>query len=387
MRSQPLYLIPGPVELDPAVVAAMTYGPANHSDPDHVAVMHAAIEPLRALTGAKEGLVVIQPGSGTMAMDTCATNMIEPGDKVLLIHSGFFSKRYEDILRWYGAELTCIEPPVGEVANLDEVEDALKVGGFKFLYVTHVETSTSVRNDISAYGALGRKYGAVVVVDGVCSVGGEVIKMDEWGIDLVATCSQKALAAPPGLAITVANPRAVEVFEKRKTNPGSYYTSWNMQMGPARGYEQGKFVLHSTPPIQVINALGVSLQQIMKEGVEARFARHQLLADAVRAAMRAMGLELTAKDDNYAANTVTAPLMPEGIDNKQVLAETKKRGVVFAGGLYADLVNKHIRFGHMGACTANEIYAGVTALEGAFEALGYHYNESGVKAARKVLNR
>lgn len=387
MRSQPLYLIPGPIELDPAVVAAMTYGPANHSDPEHTRIMHSTIEPLRAIAGAKEGLCIAQPGSGSAAMDGVACNMIEPGDEVLMIQSGFFSRRFEEILRWYGAKLTIIDPPIGVRATAKEVEAELKKKKFKFIYVTHVETSTSISNDMEFFGKMGKKYGAMVVVDAVCSLGAEEMKMDEWGIDLIASCSQKALAAPPGLAITIANPRAIEVWKNRKTHPAGYYASWNVWMGPSRGYEQSKFVLHSTPPVQVINAFAVSLQQIMAEGVDNRVKRHRLMAQAVRAGLKALGLKLTVENDKHAAVTVTAPFVPEGMDCKKLLAECKKRGVVFAGGLYNELCDKHIRFGHMGTTTPNEIYAGFAALEDSLEALGYKCPASGLEAAREVFKK
>ena len=143
-------------------------------------------------------------------MDTTAANLVEPGDAVLLVITGYFSDRFQMILERYGARVTRVEAPVGGRPALDEVEQALKGGSYKLLVTTHVDTSTGVINDVQGLAALSRKYGTLLIVDGVCSVAGEELRMKDWGVDLALTASQKAIGVPPGLALLVAGPRALK---------------------------------------------------------------------------------------------------------------------------------------------------------------------------------
>lgn len=167
-------------------------------------------------------------GSGTLGWDQVAANLTEPGEEALVLHTGYFADSFADCFETYGVKATQLKAPIGDRPQLDEVEKALKEKNYKVLTVTHVDTSTGVLSDIKALSELVHRVSpdTLVVVDGVCSVGGEEIKFDEWKLDVVLTATQKAIGCPAGLSVLVASGRAIEVFKARKTRPASYFGSW-----------------------------------------------------------------------------------------------------------------------------------------------------------------
>jgi alanine-glyoxylate transaminase/serine-glyoxylate transaminase/serine-pyruvate transaminase len=266
---------------------------------------------------------------------------------------------------------------------LDEVESRLKEG-FKILAATHVDTSTGVVNDIEGLAQLSRKYGTVLVVDGVCSVAGEPLRMAEWGVDLAFSASQKAIGVPPGLALVVAGPRAMAAFQKRKTAVLNYYADWSNWLPIMQAYEARKAAYFATPAVNLIYALNVSLNQILAEGMEARFARHQKIGRACRAAFGALGLGQVPLKAEYAANTLSAPRYPLGVDGARLLAAIGNQGVILAGGLHPSIRNEYFRIGHMGACTQGDLLATIGALEQGLIECGYTPTASGVAAVLKA---
>ncbi|MFN2165919.1 MAG: pyridoxal-phosphate-dependent aminotransferase family protein, partial [Anaerolineae bacterium] len=223
MKDRTLLMIPGPIEFEPAVLAAMGAPTTSHVAPDFIEAFGQALERMREVFLCPDGQPFAIAGSGTLAMDLAGANLIEPGDRALVVNTGYFGDRYGALLERYGATVDHVRAPVGGQPSLDQVETALKSTGYKLMTVTQVDTSTGVLADVKGLAALARQYGALMVVDGVCSVAGEELRMTEWGVDLALTASQKAISVPPGLALVVAGPRAMEAFKKRKTPPGSYY--------------------------------------------------------------------------------------------------------------------------------------------------------------------
>ena len=267
-------------------------------------------------------------------MDMPAANLIEPGDKALVVNTGYFSDRFAAILERYGAAVTQVDAPtIGDAPPLEEVEAALKEGAYKLMTITHVDTSTGVGADVKSLAALGNEYGALVVVDGVCSVAGEEMHQEEWGIDLALTASQKAIGVPPGLALVVAGPRAMDAFCKRKAPVSNYYADWNEWLPIMEAYEARRPSYFGTPPVNLIWALNVSLGQILEEGMETRFARHRRLSEAVKAAISALGMRQVPVRPEVAATTLTVPYFPQGVD-RSLLGYVKEAGVILAGGLY-----------------------------------------------------
>lgn len=251
--------------------------------------------------------------------------------------------------------------------------------------ITHVDTSTAVGVDVKGLAALGRAAGTLVVVDGVCAVAGEEMRQEEWGIDLALTASQKAVGVPPGLALLVAGPRAMEAFRQRRTPVGSYYSDWSHWLPIMEAYEARRPSYFGTPPVNLIWALNVSLEQILTEGLEARFARHRLLSRAFKAAMEALGLRQVPVSAERAANTLTAAYYPDGVDSR-LLGHVSAAGAIVAGGLHPAIKDRYFRVGHMGAVTASDILATVGAIEKGLAQVGYRFSPgAGLSAAQAVL--
>jgi alanine-glyoxylate transaminase/serine-glyoxylate transaminase/serine-pyruvate transaminase len=222
-------------------------------------------------------------------------------------------------------------------------------------------------------------------VDGVCSVAGEEMRQEEWGIDLALTASQKAIGVPPGLALMVVGPRAMSSFRQRKTPVGCYYADWTQWLPIMEAYEARKPSYYGTPAVNLIAALNVSLGQILDEGVDARFARHRQLSDAFKAAITALGMKQVPVSADKAATTLTAPYFPEGVD-RTVLAHIKAAGAIVAGGLHADIKPWYFRVGHMGVVSASDILSTVGAIEKGLSQVGYEFDPGvGLAAAQAVL--
>ena len=388
MKNRKLLMIPGPIEFDPEVLAAMSVPTTSHVAPNFIEIFGQALEKTRKVFLAEghdwKGQPFILAGSGTLGMDFAASNLVEPGDSVLQVVTGYFSDRFQAIMERYGARVERVEGRLGGRPDLEMVENKLKAG-FKILAVTHVDTSTGVINDIRGLAKLSQKYGSLLVVDGVCSVAGEELRMAEWGVDLAFTASQKAIGVPPGLALAVAGPRAMAAFQNRKTPVMNYYADWNNWLGIMEAYEARKAAYFATPAVNLVNALNVSLSQILAEGMEARFARHQKTGKACRAGLKAMGLGQVPLDDELAANTLSAPRYPQGVDGSKLLAAAGKQGVILAGGLHPAIKSEYFRIGHMGAVTQGDLLATIGAVEQGLIECGYTPLESGVAALQKAL--
>ncbi len=386
MKDRKLLMIPGPVEFTPAVLQAMGMPTTSHVAPNFIEVLGQALERLRQVFLCPNGQPFVLAGSGTLAMDMAAANLVEPGDKALVVNTGYFGDRFADILARYGARVTqVLAPAIGDAPALEDVAAALERDACKLMTITHVDTSTAVGVDVPGLAALGRRYGALVVVDGVCSVAGEELRQEEWGMDLVLTASQKALGTPPGLALVMAGPRALDAFRQRKTPVGNYYADWTHWLPIMAAYEARRPAYFGTPPVNLIYALNVSLGQILDEGLEARFARHRRLSDAFKAAIAALGLRQVPVSPDKAANTLTAPYYPDGVD-ASVLGHIGMAGVILAGGLHPVIRDRYFRIGHMGAVTPADILSTVGAIEQGLAKAGYRFEPGvGLAAAQNVL--
>jgi len=379
-------MIPGPIEFTPEVLRAMGMPTTSHIAPNFIEVFGQVLERMRRVFLCPNGQPFVFAGSGTLAMDVAAANLVEPGDKALVVNTGYFSDRMGDILERYGAMVTHVHAPaVGDAPALEEVEAALKGGGYKIMAFTHVDTSTAVVVDAKSLGALGQEYGVLTILDGVCSVAGEEMRQQEWGIDLAFTASQKAIGVPPGLALVVAGPRAMDAFRERKAPVGSYYADWTNWLPIMEAYEERRPSYFGTPAVNLVWALNVSLGEIMEEGMEARFARHWRMSEAFKDAVAALGLKQVPVTSDLAATTLTAPYYPDGVD-ATLLGRIKKAGVVVAGGLHGEIRDRYFRVGHMGAVSESDILATVAAIEKGLAQVGYEFEPgTGLAAAQAVL--
>jgi alanine-glyoxylate transaminase/serine-glyoxylate transaminase/serine-pyruvate transaminase len=386
MKGRTLLMIPGPIEFEPAVLQALGAPTTSHVSPDFIETFGRAIERMREIWSAPSGQPFVLAGSGTLAMDTVGANLIEPGDRALVLTTGVFGDRFEDLLSRYGADVTVLRFPLGDTVDFEEVDRALAAGGYKLITGTHVDTSTGVRIDAERFGALGRTHDVLTVLDGVCSVAGEEIRQEGWGLDVVLTASQKAIGVPPGLALVVAGSHAIDAFRARRSPTANYYADWEKWLPIMHAYEERRPSYFGTPPVNLIAALDVSLGQILGEGIDRRFERHRRLGLACRAAIRALGLTQVPTSDDHAASTLTAPKYPEGVTGADLLPKIREAGAILAGGLHPEIRSEYFRIGHMGATNPGDLLATVGAIEAGLQACGHGFVAGhGVTAAQSVL--
>jgi len=368
-------MIPGPVEVSPAVLAAAAVPPPSHTSPRLIEAFGKSIEQMRHAWQADGGSQpFILAGSGTLAMEVAAANLIEPGDRVLVVNSGFFSDRMVEILRRNGAEVVQVTAPVGDAPSAEEVRELL--GGsppFKALFATHVDTSTGVRVSPEPLCRLAREAGILSVFDGVCAAAGERFEMAAWGADLYFTASQKALGLPPGLALMVAGERALVTRASRKSSPPPLLLDWDSWLPIHRAYEERKPSYFATPATSLVMALEAGLGEILDAGVEARVEAHTQAATAMRSAWRALGLRSVTREE-VAGNTLSVLYLPEGIDSASLLPKIAARGVIVAGGLHPAVKATSFRVGHMGYTVTRPDY-----LRRTVEAVGGALREQGAK--------
>jgi len=384
---RPLVMIPGPVEISPAVRDAFAVPPPGHLAPDVIEAFGSALALMRRvwLAPASSQPFVV-PGSGTTAMETAVANLIEPGDAAVVVNTGYFSDRMVEMLKRAGAEVVDLTAVPGEVPNVSRAEGAFddfaRAGKkVKALFVTHVDTSTATLCDPRPLAALARDRGALSVFDGVCATAAERFEMEAWGADVYLTASQKAIGLPPGLALWVASTRALETREAREAPPplASDWLAWRPVM---QAYEARKPAYFATPPTNLILALPVGLTEILSGGMEARFALHERGARALSAAWSALGLRPVPTREQNAAHTLSALRYPVGVD-ASLVARIAERGVFVAGGLHPAIRGEYFRVGHMGyALTRTDfLMRSVEAVAGGLASFGSTVDAEGAVSA------
>lgn len=355
-----LLVIPGPIEVTDDVLLANAHPSMSHVSPDFVPVLGDCIRMFRDVLLAPECQPVITAGSGTLGWDHVAANVIEPGEDALVLNSGYFGDSFAECLDVYGAKVTQIKAPIGSKPSLEEVEAELKKKKYKILTFTHVDTSTGVLSDAKGLGELVKRVSpeTILVLDGVCSVASEEIRMEQWGIDVVLTASQKGLGCPPGLMLLAASKKAVAAFENRKTRPNSYYGSWAKWIPVMKAYEAGTGAYFGTPPTNMIYALHAALTGITKKspGIEERWALHVKASDRIKDFVEhELGLkQLVADGKKDGAHGMTAVRYPPGLGAPDILPRLVKKNVVMAAGLHKEVKDQYFRIGSLGTATVVE---------------------------------
>jgi len=380
MSERKLLMIPGPTNVDPAVLRALGKTTISHTDPDFVGIFRKSLENLKKVFMTTNEVFAIA-GSGTLALEIAIANIIEPGDKILNTVAGFFGEYFVKMSKAHGAATKVLEVPWGKCIRPEQVKEAMKEDDYKAVTVTHVDTSTGIVNPIKEIGQIVKENGdAFYIVDTVCSLGGIEVRTDDWNIDMCVSGSQKCISIPPGLALLSASDRVFELLDSRKTPVGFWYgdlKNWLPVMrDPARYF--------ATPAVNMIYALSESLKAILDEGIEQRFRRHHIAAEAFRSAMHALNIRLVA-DRECAADTLTAVYYPENIEDIAFRSEMRQRGVVVAGTL-GPLKGKGFRVGHMGNVTQNDIMSTVGAIEATLRHMGHKFSYGvGLTAAQEKL--
>ncbi len=386
MSERELLMIPGPVEFDPEVMRALARRTVSHVAPEFIQTFGRALARLRQVCLAPSAQPFVVAGSGTLAMEMASANLVEPGDRALVVNTGYFSDRMARILERHGAEVGQVRAAPGDAPSVQEVERALASGRFKVMAVTHVDTSTGVLAPVEALVKRAHAQGVLSVVDGVCATAGEAFHQDAWGADVYFTASQKAVGVPPGLALLTASPRALAAWRARKRPVASVYADFAEWLPIMEAYEGARASYFATPAVNLVCALDVSLGQLLAEGMEARFARHVRLARAFRAAWSALSLRPLPVREELAANTLSALYYPEGVD-AGLMAAARAEGVVLAGGLHPELKTRYFRVGHMNAVSESDVLATVGAIERALARAGHRAAQpgAGVAAAQASL--
>jgi len=341
MKEKILFL-PGPTPVPSRVVRAMSAPLIGHRNKAFSELYGRVQEGLRYVFRTENDVFVF-PAAGTGAMEAAVVNLLSPGDRILVAVMGAFGERFVDIATAFGAEVETIEVPWGQAPDAELIAERLRAdkgGRIKAVFVTHNETSTGVTLDLQGIAAAVAPHPALLVVDAVSSLGAIDLRMDEWGIDVVVTGSQKALMLPPGLSFCAVGPKAWEAVEKARM-PRFY---WDLR-SYRKSAEKGQTPY--TPAVSLWFGLAEALRMIQEEGLEAIQERHAVMGRMTRAGGQALGLKLLA-DPRVASNTVTAFQAPEGIKPGEIRRIMMDRYNMELAGGQKQLKDTVFRIGHLG---------------------------------------
>ena len=350
---------PGPSDVHPRVLKAMATPMIGHLDPQFIQIMDGVMVMLRQLFRTENQLTFAVSATGSAGMETCFVNMLEPGDEALVCVNGVFGNRMSDIVERCGAKLHRIDAPWGTTIDPAQVKEALNTCKPKLVAIVHAETSTGVLQPLDEISKIVHDAGALLLVDTVTSLGGTDVRVDDWGIDVVYSGTQKCISAPPGLSPVSFSSRALEIMDKRKTKPQSWYLDLTM----VRNYWSGaKRAYHHTAPITMMYSLYEALRLIFEEGLEARFARHQKNHELLRDGLQDLGFEYLV-EAQYRLPMLNAVKLPAGLDDAATRARLLNEYNIEVGGGLGDFAGKVWRIGLMGcSCTENHVNMLLSAL-------------------------
>ncbi len=363
-----LLLGPGPSPVHPRVLKAMSTNVVGHLDPDFLAVMDDCQQMLRDLFGTKNRVTFPVSGTGSAGMEASICNVIESGDKAIICVNGVFGTRMADVAGRYGAEVIQVEAPWGSPIDPADVKKALDANPDAALVgIVHAETSTGVLQPMEEIGAMCKSHGALLLMDCVTSLGGVPVEVDEWGVEIAYSGTQKCLSCPPGVAPFTISERALGKMRERKDKVKSWYFDVSMienYWGSDRSY-------HHTGPITMNYAIREALRLIFEEGLETRFARHALASRALQAGIEAFGLSMFAREGSRTP-TLNTVAITENIDDGGVRKQLLSDFNIEIGGGLGPVAGKAWRIGLMGhgARQENVVYL-MSALEVIFKKMGY----------------
>jgi len=369
---------PGPTPVPPEVLLEMARPVIHHRTPEFSAALDRARERLKPLFGTREEVIILA-ASGTGAMEAAVINLLSPGDSAIFVNGGKFGERWGKLLATYGMTGHEVKVEWGRAVAPEQIEDALRAHpDARAVLVQASETSTTAIHPVDKIGAVTRRRDAMLIVDGITSVGVFEQKMDEWGVDALVTGSQKALMLPPGLAMIALSKRALERAAKATTP--RFYFDLRRELKAQREEHTTAY----TPAVSLILGLNKSLEMLEEETLPAVFARHRLMAEATRAAAPALGLKLIAPD--HPAPGVTGILTPASVDGSKLVRYMRDElGVSIQGG-QDHMKGKLVRIGHMGYLSPFDMIVAVSALELALKHGGYSFKlGAGVAAVEERI--
>lgn len=378
-----LLMGPGPSEIHPRVLAAMAKSTVGHLDPYYLQIMDGLQRMLRALMRTQNPMTMAISGTGSAGMEAAVVNVVEPGDAAVIGVNGVFGGRMVDVATRAGAVVTKIERPWGEVFSPDEVAAAVEKAKPKVVGIVMAETSTGAWQPIEEIAKIVHDAGALLIVDAVTALGGVPIEVDQWGIDVLYSGSQKCLSCPPGLAPISFSPRAMEKVMGRK----SKVQSWYLDVSMLANYWGTDRVYHHTAPINMTYGLFEALRIVHEEGLDACFARHALHHSALKAGLAAIGIRYSAAEGR-SLPMLNAVYVPEGIDDARFRKDLLARfGIEIGAGLGA-YKGKVWRVGLMGyGARANCVYQFLAASEQLLAEQGYKFSGGASLAAASGVYR
>ena len=338
--------IPGPTNVPEAVRMAMNVAMQDQRGPEFGAMTLGILADLKAVFRTTTATVMLFPGSGTGAWEAAITNTLNPGDRVLMARHGQFSTLWAEMATRLGLTVDIVDVPWGAgvpVAEFAQKLAADRAGDIKAVFVTHNETATGVTSDVAAVRRAMAEcnHTALLFVDGVSSFASLDFRMDDWGVDLAVTGSQKGLMCPAGLGILAVSEKAMAA-SAIATSRRAYFEFADMAATAKTGY------FPYTPPTQILHGLRRALDRIKDEGLDTVIARHARLAEGVRRGVAAWGLRICADSPALASNTVTAIRVPEGVDAREVIRIGYERYNTSFGSGLARLSGQVFRIGHLG---------------------------------------
>lgn len=344
-----LLLGPGPSNAHPTVLQAMNTPPVGHLDPAFLALMDEIQSLLRYVWQTENPMTIAVSGTGTAAMEATIANAVEPGDVVLVGVNGYFGNRLVDMATRYKADVQTIVKPWGQIFSLEELRNALETYRPAILALVHAETSTGARQPLEGVGDLCRECGCLLLVDTVTSLGGVPIFLDEWGVDLAYSCSQKGLGCPPGASPFTMSFRAMEKLQQRQTKVGNWYLDM-LLLGKYWGKER---TYHHTAPINLYYGLREALRLVAEEGLANCWQRHQQNVEYLWSSLEDIGLTPHVERE-FRLPTLTTVRIPDGVDGKATARQLLNDYDIEVGGGLGELAGKVWRIGLMGLNSRKE---------------------------------
>ena len=376
---------PGPSDVHARVLQAVSTPLVGHLDPKFVELMDHTQELLRFVFQTQNKMTLPISGTGSAGMETCFTNLIEPGDEVIIGVNGVFGTRMVEVAKRCGATPIEMKTEWGRVFTREQVQEALtRCPHPKFVALVHAETSTGAWQPLEDMASLIHQAGALFLVDAVTSLGGCPLEVDNWGIDACYSGTQKCLSCPPGLSPVTFSQAALDVISNRKSKVQSWYLDLSL-LGNYWSEGQAKRVYHHTAPISMNYALCEALSLVKEEGLAARHARHKRNHEALAAGLNALGIHLAAQEGHrlWMLNSVT---IPEGIDDAAVRSQLLNDYNIEIGAGLGDFAGKVWRIGLMGESSSQDnVLLLLKALEEVLAKQGQQSSPgAAVEAAQKV---
>jgi len=337
---------PGPADVHPRILEAMSRPTIGHLDPQFVTMMDELKELLRYAFRTENRLTMPVSAPGSAGMETCFVNLVEPGDKVVVCINGVFGGRMKENVERVGGEAVVVSDPWGRAVDPNKLEDALKANpDARLVAFVHAETSTGACSDVKTLVETAHRHDCLTIVDTVTALGGSELEVDAWGVDAVYAGSQKCLSCTPGLAPVSFNERALEKVQRRETKVRSWFMDLNLVMGYWGGEQKRSY--HHTAPVNALYGLHEALVMLREEGIEYAWARHRKNHTALKAGLEALGLELIVPEAERLPQ-LNAVSIPAGIDDAEVRGRLLDEYNLEIGAGLGDLAGKVWRIGLMG---------------------------------------